>query len=159
MLIFRMENLFNSVEWSELTTRQIREIENEAFEKAICLFENYKSRTINLKETCQPDADDIHATFAYNALFTNVRFYKHMFTMLNIDIALTILIGTVLMSAMGMLAVELSNSVSHIFTFKKNWFLCTRLSYRCKTIVVVIIAALFTLTSLSYLIWFSVEIH
>jgi hypothetical protein len=82
-----------------------------------------------------------------------------MFTLVNIDLVFTILIGTVLMSAMGMLAVDLSNSVSHIFTFKKSWFLCSRLSHRCKIIVVIAIAALFTCTSLTYLIWFSVQIY
>ena len=90
----------------------------------------------------------------YWKLGEGVNYYATVsYAIRNVHLFFVINIGVILMSAMGKLAVELSESVKEYLTgFKESRFFCTKWSYKCKMRTVFVIELLFVLQSVIYLV-------
>ena len=80
-----------------------------------------------------------------------------IYALISVDFFLAICIGSVLMTSMGQLAVELSHSVNYLHS-QSFAFFCTRFDYKCKIYSLYVIACLFFIAAATWLVYSSVQL-
>ena len=75
-------------------------------------------------------------------------YYLVDYILLACELPSAVMVATVIMGAMGQLAVELSESVKTLLKGKRNCFFCAQCSYRCKRYGVFGLCAVFLVVAL-----------